>query len=266
MNFRFFEPWHDFLPRDGGHVVAFMGGGGKTTLLEFCTDVYASLEIPCVTTATVPGDPPGRGPVVDQRELQVEGPPQAVGDSALLRIGSADGALTPEDVDLLGGMLPDHVVLVEIDTSDGLPLRMPDAAVPRWPDRTSLAVVVMGLGAVGSPAGEVVAGFKGGILAGNELATWSTWEWEHCLELLSGPGGYLDQIPPGVPAVLALTGLDLQPDSVGLFDFVGRAMADPRVPIVVFGSLAGDEPSLRAVSRDDDEPGEPDAILDVDNR
>lgn len=258
MDFQFFEPWHGFLPREGGHVVAFMGGGGKSTLLGLCADVYAEEGIPCVTTATVPGEPPGRGPLVEQDELRVEGPPELPPDALVMRVGSAAGALTPDDVDLLGGLLPDHIALVEIDSADGRPLRMPGAGVPRWPARTSLAVVVMGTGAVGSPAGEVVAGFSGGVLAGAELATWSTWEWEHSLELLTGPGGYLDQVPDEIPVVLALTGLDQQPDSVGLFDFVGRAMVDPRLPIVVFGSLVGDEPSLRAVWRTEDVAGEPD--------
>ena len=43
----------------------------------------------------------------------------------------------------------------------------------------------------------------------------------------------MDQVPPDVPVILALTGLDEQPDSIGLFEFAGQAMADGRLPIVL---------------------------------
>jgi hypothetical protein len=178
----------------------------------------------------------------------------------VVRLAADGGPLGTAEVDMLGSLLPGHVALVEIDCADGLPLRMPGGEAPRWPDRTSLAVVVMGVGAVGSPAGDVVAGFREGALGDAELATWSTWEWDHSLELLAGDGGYLEQVPPDVPVVLALTGLDLQPDSVGLFDFVGRAMAHPRLPIVLFGSLTGEDAALRAVFRTEDGSAEPEAV------
>lgn len=261
MEFQFFEPWHGFLPRTGGHVVAFMGGGGKSTLLTRCARVLAAEGTPSVVAATVPGGPPGDGPLVRHAEILAAGPEGPAGES-IIRLDTDDDPLPPDEVDLLGSLLPGHVALVEIDSADGRPLRMPDAAEPRWPLRTSLAVVVMGVGAVGSPAGEVVAGFREGALGDADLATWTTWEWDHSLELLAGPGGYLDQVPPDVPTVLALTGLDLQPDSVGLFDFVGRAMAHPRLPIVLFGSLAGDDPGLKAVCREDVEEAEPPGLAE----
>jgi hypothetical protein len=60
--------------------------------------------------------------------------------------------------------------------------------------------------------------------------------------------------------VLALAGLEQQPDSVGLFEFTGRAMAHPRVPLVLFCSRLEDGLSLRAAWRDeedaDDEPAD----------
>lgn len=55
-------------------------------------------------------------------------------------------------------------------------------------------------------------------------------------DLLLVPNGYLAQVPTGVPTVLALTGLADQADSIGLFEFVGRAMARPELPLVMFCS------------------------------
>ncbi len=90
------------------------------------------------------------------------------------------------------------------------------------------------------------------------------WQWDHALALLTAPGGYLDHVPAGVPAVLALCGLEEQPDSVGLFDFTARAMADPRLPLVLFCHRDERGLSLRAACRreagddDDGDGGGPD--------
>ena len=71
--------------------------------------------------------------------------------------------------------------------------------------------------------------------------------------LLTGPGGYLDHVPPAVPVVLVLAGVEQQPDSIGLFGFTGRAMEHPRLPLVVFCSRDGDGLSLRAAFREEDQ-------------
>ncbi len=215
MDFRFFEPWHGFLPRDGGHVVACAGAGGKSALLTACTEVFRAEDVPWTA---VPW--PGAG---------------------------ADRQSEDE---------PDRVLLVEADPATNRPVALPDAKHPIWPARTSLALLVLGAEAVGSRAGEVVAGFDPGspLLAG--LTAQSVLEWEHLAKILLDQGGYLDSVPAGVPAALVLTGLAEQPDSVGLFDFVGRAMADLRLPIVLFGDPTAAPPALRAVCRaEEGEPG-----------
>ena len=52
MSFGFADPWHVFLPRDGGHVVSFMGSGGKTSLQQVVADVYGAESIPTLLTTT----------------------------------------------------------------------------------------------------------------------------------------------------------------------------------------------------------------------
>ena len=256
MDFSFLDIWHEFLPREGGHVVAFMGAGGKSTLLQACAAVYAAEGRPCFTAATVPGGPPGRGPRFEAWELREGGIGLAAGVT-LVRVGDEQAPADPADIDALGELLVDHIGLVEVDAADGLPLKMPGPTAPLWPASTSLAVVVMGTRAVGSPAADVVAGFAPEGLPDAGLAPWSTWEWDHSLQLLVGPGGYLEQVPPDVPVVLALTGLDEQPDSIGLFDFTGRAMADERLPIVLLCGFEEGQPAIRAAYRIDDPESDP---------
>ena len=48
-----------------------------------------------------------------------------------------------------------------------------------------------------------------------------------------------------MPAVLALTGLAEQDDSIGLFEFVGKAMEHPALPLAMFCSRAPEGWTLR---------------------
>ena len=50
-------------------------------------------------------------------------------------------------------------------------------------------------------------------------------------------------------------GLGQQADSIGLFDFVGRAMSQVRFPLALFCDLTGDPKVIRTVCRP--EPGPP---------
>jgi hypothetical protein len=110
----------------------------------------------------------------------------------------------------------------------------------------------MGTAAIGCPARDVVHRFgREACRALDSHEEWTPVEWDHAADLLLGDGGYLPRVPVGVPAVLALTGLDEQADSIGLFGFAGRAMEDARLPLVIFCDLAADPPSLRTACRND---------------
>ena len=52
MNFSFVDPWHSFLPREGGHVVALSGSGGKTALQRTLGEFYRAEGVPVVLTCT----------------------------------------------------------------------------------------------------------------------------------------------------------------------------------------------------------------------
>jgi len=85
------------------------------------------------------------------------------------------------------------------------------------------------------------------------------WLWDHNFTLLTASGGYLDQVPAEIPTVLALTCMAGQDDSIGLFEFVGKAMENDRLPLVVFCETTGETPYFRTSCRredQDDESGE----------
>ena len=255
MEFCFLDAWHDFLPREGGHVVAVCGGGGKTSLLAAAAAALRAAGTPVAVTSTTRTEPlvwPGlrvaawaevaQGALRDEPLLFVQGGEHADGKWR---------GLAPAEVDALGGLLPRHVVLVEADGSAGLPVKIHRDDEPVWPARTSLAIVVMGLSALGRPVGEVLHRHGRLQAPGLPRDPAEIWSWELMFRLLHGAGGYLARVPAGVPVVVALTQLAACADSVGLFGFVARVMDEAGVPLVVLGELAGEHPHLRTTCRVD---------------
>ncbi len=256
MNFSFVDPWHLFLPRDGGHVVSIMGSGGKTSLQRAFSQLYVQENIPTILTTTTRTEPWDDIPVMDLSDLSdlTARAGESLPQCFYLKDGTnAEGkwrGLDPLVVDRLGNEFPDRVVLVEVDGSAKLPMKLYQEGEPAWPGRTSLAVLVMGAQAAGSFVNKTVhrLGRRPSVVL-DELPAGAILEWDHILELLRGDGGYLDQVPEDVPTILALGGMAEVVDSIGLFDFVGKAMEDPRLPISLFFETSGDEPSFRTGCR-----------------
>lgn len=255
MNFSFVDPWHEFLPREGGHVVCVCGSGGKTSLIRRLAEHYRDEGVPVVLTTTTRTEALDEFPVADVDDAEALA--GLAGEPAFFVRGGVDEqqkwlGIVPSAVDAMGESWPDRVVLVEVDGSAGKPLKYYRPGEPVWPMRTSLALVVMGLQAMDEPAAEVVHRFGQAEYAPlADLAPGTLWNWDHLLTLLTGESGYLDQIPCGLPTVLVLAGMGQAQDSIGLFDFMGRAMADERIPLAVLCELAGPEVSVRTVCRRD---------------
>lgn len=258
MSFGFADPWHVFLPREAGHVIGLMGSGGKTTLMRLLAEVYLKAGVPVVLTTTTRTEPvPGFEPLEFSALSGMEEIPARIFLHAGIGPDNKWLGLHPDQVDELGGLLPDRIVVAEVDGSSKLPVKIHRPGEPVWPGRTSLALVVMGTAAIGSKTGDVLHRFGRQPWAPlDDLKEWSVWEWNHARTLLMEPGGYLSLLPKGVPAVLALTGMDEQQDSIGLFEFVGQAMDDPRLPVVMFCDLGADPPVVRTAFNEEDEPSE----------
>lgn len=135
----------------------------------------------------------------------------------------------------------DAVLFVELGAAAGAPVRPPASPPDPWPRRTSLAVVVQGLSALGRPAGEVLPG------AGAE-----PWSWDDAFASLSAE---LARVPRGIPVLAALLQLDGCDDSLGLFAFLGRIMTEARVPVITVGDTSGPAPRLRTAYREEPPDG-----------
>ncbi len=259
MNFTFVDPWHLFLPREGGHVVGICGSGGKTSLLRAMGRILESEGVPTILTSTTCTEALDEFEVWNLADLQ-KTPPSALPLLFFLRNGLTSGGkwrgVSADNVDNLGKHFPDRVILAEVDGSAGMPLKLYRPGEPVWPSRTSLAVVVMSQGAVGEKTGAVVHRFgRQRFEPFDELRADSVWMWEHSHILLTAVGGYLDQVPPDVPRVLALTCMGDQEDSIGLFEFVAEAMKEERLPLVVFCETTGETPCFRTACRlENEEP------------
>ncbi len=258
MSFDFVDPWHAFLPRDGGHVVAFMGSGGKTSLQQVISELYTEEDVPTVLTTTTRCEVLKGLPAVTWDDLQ-DTAPADLPSPVYVHNGEIEpgkwGGLTGTQVDELGRLLPDRIVLVEVDGAAKHPLKFFRPGEPVWPTRTSLALVVMGVAAVGGPVAEKIhrwGDVQFAPLAG--LKDYAVLEWSHLGDLLLADEGYLAQVPAKVPAVLAMSGLAEQDDSVGLFEFVGHAMAESALPLAMFCAETdgGWEIRTACVSREDE--------------
>jgi probable selenium-dependent hydroxylase accessory protein YqeC len=256
VNYAFLEPWHEFLPREGGHVIALCGGGGKTALMALLAEHYKQAGVPLILTTTTRTEPLPYWPARTWDEVTAEGAAGALCLPPVVYLHAGDGpdhkwiGVRPETVDALEEMFPDRVVVVEADGAGKCPLKIHHHGEPLWPRRTSLAVAVLGTGALGRPARDALhrlGRVPGGPL--NELDGDTPLDWDHLETLLMRPGGYLDRVPAGVPVLLALTQLGDLADGLGLFGFLGRVMAHPRLPLVLLGELDPDRRRVRVAYR-----------------
>jgi len=255
MEYQFLLPWHCFLPRGGGHLVSVFGGGGKTSLLKSWAALYRREKVPVAVTTTTRSEP------LDWPDLAVrewrdvtEGTPLSSDELVFVRRGKyTDGkwrGLTGSQADHLVETWANRVVLVEADGSGGMPVKLHLPGEPVWPQRTSLAVAVVGLGAIGQAVGSVLQ--RHGTLTPPWPSTMSgkdVFGWDHLWALLTARGGYLNRVPAGVPTVLVLTQIAALADSLGLFDFLGRIMGEGGMPLVVLCELGTEEPKFHTVFR-----------------
>ena len=256
MDFEFIDPWHGFVPRDPGHVVAAVGSGGKTSILEVVHDLLLADGVPVAVTTTTRTEPLSWGGLealdydrVPHGALDIDAPSVFIGRGCVPETAHADGkwrGLSPGEVDDLHAHCPGRVVLVEADGAAKHPLKLHRDDEPLLPSRTSLVLNIAGLSSVGRRASEVVHRFDQTALDRLGCACPDgIWGWDEMLQLLCGPRGYVARIPDGVPQVLGLLQLDECDDSIGLFGFLDRLMTDSGIPLVLAGDTSGPEPRLR---------------------
>jgi hypothetical protein len=156
--------------------------------------------------------------------------------------------LTQEGVPLVRGTAgepdPGDGVVLLADTAGDAGGRLPAAGgLGAWPPRTSLAMVETSVAPVGEQLGSVLEPQQ----LPKGAAPWEPFTWEHLEARLLET---VESVPAGTPIVLALTSLEDQADSIGLFGCVGRLMADPRLPLVLFVSVGDEGANVRGCCRE----------------
>ena len=143
--------WKLRLKLQPGERVALVGSGGKTTLLWELAQEYAGRKI-LLTTTTRMRLPPPDYPFCEPEELP-ELWPRTHGVFVGRPEGEKVSGPTAAEVDAweLPGL---ELLVVEADGSRGRPVKAHAAYEPIIPSRTTLAVAVLGMQALGMPAGE----------------------------------------------------------------------------------------------------------------
>lgn len=143
-------------------VVAFCGGGGKTTLMYALAHELTALGVPVICSTTTRLFPPH---IPDEvlalylaethdlfSSMILERSPVLVAERLLADSSSPKlMGLSPQILDALADRFPAAVVLVEADGAAQKPLKAPLPHEPVFPSSTSLAIAVVGLDAIAQP-------------------------------------------------------------------------------------------------------------------
>ncbi len=192
-------------------LVAFTGGGGKTSLLLQLADELAERAQVLVTTTTKLGiDQPGDRTVC----WSVEEAAAALSDRPappVCLFAGADGSkllgLEPEHVDGLYRKQLAPYVLTEADGSRRRPLKAPAAHEPVVPRAASLVVVVVGIDAVGATYREA-AHRPGDAVRLTGAAVDDAITAEAVARILTHPQGGLWGMPAAARVAVAITKVD----------------------------------------------------------
>ena len=189
-------------------VTAFVGGGGKTTLMLRLARELAACGRVLVTTTTHIWPPEGMPVLLDPDDGAVRAALEAA-NPVCVGVREETGKLTPCRVAMTRLCELADYVLVEADGARGMPLKAPAAHEPVIPENAALVVAVAGLSGVGKPIVKTV--FRGALYAallGCDEAHIVTPE--DVARVLSGECGQYKGVPVGARFAVVLNQADGQ--------------------------------------------------------
>ncbi|MDX1993509.1 MAG: selenium cofactor biosynthesis protein YqeC [bacterium] len=150
--------WQQAFEITPGEVVAFIGAGGKTSLLAGLGYELAEAGWRVLATSTVPlqEDQLELFPAVLHYTAGSDAISAALNESRFVYLydsvkGGRVSGVPPEALSPLMDAVDSDVMLVEADTANGLPLKAPLPGEPMIPPETSLVVPVASLSVLGKP-------------------------------------------------------------------------------------------------------------------
>lgn len=218
-------PLSELLALGRNELVAFVGAGGKSTLLLELGRELAARHVPVVITTTTRmgveqiGESVCRvaDPVSVDRALAQTGPLFVVG----VQSGEKYAGYEPDEIDRIFRETSAHFVLVEADGARRKSIKAPAEHEPVTPSRATLVVAVAGLDAVGRPIADVA--HRPELVAGllecdptDELTPGGL------AAVLAHQRGGLKDIPAGAKAVVAIT--KVRPQDAALADQIVRIL------------------------------------------
>ncbi len=249
-----------FALRESGELVAFVGGGGKTSLMMALARELAATgrRVIATTTTRIAAWEAESLPAVwhdDEPERALAQHLRRHGLCMVLGGAAGEKALGVPLV-LPGRLLarPDvDVVLVEADGAQRLPVKAPAGHEPALPPETTLLVPIAGIDALDGPIADVA--HRPHLVARlaerdvNERLTPAD-----VARLLTHPKGGLKGIPASARAIPFINKVEAKAHVAAAEEIAQRALDSERVDRVVVGAAQQEEPVRAVIVR----PGETD--------
>jgi len=245
-----------------GEVIAFTGGGGKTTaMFQLAAELAPGMRVLTTTTTRIFGTQAHLSPAhhiftPDQRLADVLPALNRAIDQfgQVLLIGPTEAAtgkafgLPPEFIDQLAATGQFGAIIIEADGSRMLPFKAPAAYEPVIPDSTTLVTPVVGLDVLGCPLTaqfvhrpELVSQISGAA-PGQPVST------EVLAAVLAHPAGGLKNIPPAARVIPLLNKIE-QPTRLEAAQSLAAALLNtPQIEAVAIGATQSTENPVRQVA------------------
>jgi molybdenum cofactor cytidylyltransferase len=248
------------LRLERGTIVAAVGAGGKTTLLQRLADELAA-EGACVvsTTTTAIWEPEGVLAVENEPSALVPGvarlvrPGQVVVAAAGRRL-AADGAGGPQRSKLIGvassvpalllAIAGVDYVLVEADGARATAIKAPAEHEPVIPPAATHVLAVVGIEALGEPLGADIAHRPERIAALLGIAAGTPLSPSHIASLLVHPQGGRKGVPDAAHFCPFINKVQDEPSLRAARAIAGFLRGQPGVERVLIGAALAPEPVL----------------------
>ena len=239
-----------FALRPRGERIAFVGGGGKTSLLFALAQALPGRRLLTTTTRIFAAQMKLAQAVIFATE-STERIEKEIGEALdrfgiCLVVGNVTGdkavGLPPVQVDLWGNRPDVDFVLVEADGSRMRPIKAPAAHEPVIPSTATVVVPVVGIDALDGRFSQIT--HRSEIAAG--LLQWSVFSdrlsVEDVAQLIAHPQGGLKGVPEGARVVPFINKVETAAQLQAARQIAQQLLRSPRIERIVIGAVQTGQP------------------------
>ncbi len=247
-----------------GEIVAFVGGGGKTTaMFRLARELAAEGQGVITTTTTRLGaSQVGSAPVLLRLEkqglsaaLQTRILAELETHRHVLVVGTVDEdmdkatGIDPELIPVLAGLPGVSAVLVEADGAREMPFKAPAEYEPQIPPSTTVVVPVMGVEALGQPLAAPWAHRVELICALTGAAEGDPITPELAAQVLAHPQGGRKNVPPGARVIPLINKVETAAQATRASEMAACLLSAPGCEAVMIGAVQAANPVSRVLGR-----------------